>query len=98
MVREYEREERDVVWFILDASVELGAGNPGYTPLDRAIDEVSGYVTRHAARALGLTDVGALVPEARGDCVIWNCDRPVDVCYRMGDSLVDRVIAAGTPI
>ncbi len=26
MVREYEREERDVVWFVLDASIELGAG------------------------------------------------------------------------
>jgi uncharacterized protein (DUF58 family) len=50
MVREYEREERDVVWFVLDASVELGAGNPGDTPLDRAIDEVSGYAVRHAAR------------------------------------------------
>jgi uncharacterized protein (DUF58 family) len=50
MVREYEREERDVIWFVLDASVELGAGCPGYTPLDRAIDEIAGYVTRHAAR------------------------------------------------
>ena len=61
MVREYEREERDVVWFVLDASVELGAGSPGYTPLDRAIDEVSGYVTRHAARGdrIGLAVVGA---------------------------------------
>ena len=60
MVREYEREERDVVWFVLDASVELGAGNPGYTPLDRAIDEVSGYVTRHAAHGdrIGLSVVG----------------------------------------
>lgn len=61
MVREYEREERDVVWFVLDASIELGAGNPGYTPLDRAIDEVSGYVTRHAARGdrIGLCVVAA---------------------------------------
>ena len=61
MVREYEREERDVVWFVLDASVELGAGNPGYTPLDRAIDEVSGYATRHAARGdrIGLAVLGA---------------------------------------
>jgi len=50
MVREYEREERDVVWFVLDASVELGAGTPGYSPLDRAIDEIAGYATRHAAR------------------------------------------------
>ncbi|MEP7050735.1 MAG: DUF58 domain-containing protein [Pseudomonadota bacterium] len=61
MVREYEREERDVVWFVLDASVELGAGNAGYAPLDRAIDEVSGYVTRHAARGdrIGLAVVAA---------------------------------------
>lgn len=61
MVREYEREERDVVWFVLDASIELGAGNPGYTPLDRAIDEVSGYATRHASRGdrIGLCVVGA---------------------------------------
>ena len=61
MVREYEREERDVVWFVLDASVELGAGNPGYTPLDRAIDEVSSYATRHAARGdrIGLCIVAA---------------------------------------
>lgn len=55
-------------------------------------------VTRNAARALGLTDVGVLAPGARGDCVIWKCDRPVDVCYRMGDPLVGRVIAAGMPI
>jgi hypothetical protein len=46
---------------VLDASIELGAGNPGYTPLDRAIDEVSGYVTRHAARGdrIGLCVVAA---------------------------------------
>jgi uncharacterized protein (DUF58 family) len=50
MVREYEREERDVVWLILDASLELSAGNPGYTPLDRAVDEIAGYAVRHAAR------------------------------------------------
>ncbi|HEY0468353.1 MAG TPA: DUF58 domain-containing protein, partial [Polyangiaceae bacterium] len=60
MVREYEREERDVVWFVLDASIELGAGNPGHTPLDRAIDELSGYATRHAAQGdrIGLCIVG----------------------------------------
>lgn len=61
MVREYEREERDVVWLLLDASVELGAGNPGYSPLDRAIDEVAGYATKHAARGdrVGLAVIGA---------------------------------------
>lgn len=61
MVREYEREERDVVWLVLDASIELGAGRPGFTPLDRAIDEVAGYATKHAARGdrVGLAVVGA---------------------------------------
>jgi uncharacterized protein (DUF58 family) len=72
MVREYEREERDVVWFVLDASVELGAGNPGYTPLDRAIDEIAGYATRHAARGdrIGLAVVAgrtlSLLKPSRG--------------------------------
>ncbi|MEO8553703.1 MAG: imidazolonepropionase [Kofleriaceae bacterium] len=52
-------------------------------------------VTRHAARALGVTDAGVLEPGARGDVVVWKCDRPVDVCYRMGASLVEYAIAGG---
>jgi len=55
-------------------------------------------VTRIAARALGLSDVGVLAPGSRGDVVIWKCDRPVDVCYRMGISLVETVIAAGVVV
>jgi len=72
MVREYEREERDVVWFVLDASVELGAGVPGHTPLDRAIDEVAGYATHHAARGdrIGLAVIASrtlsLIKPGRG--------------------------------
>ena len=53
-------------------------------------------VTRHAATALGLGDAGVLAPGARGDCVVWKCDRPVDVCYRMGGSLVAYAIAGGS--
>jgi len=52
-------------------------------------------VTRHAAKALGGTDAGVLAPGARGDVVVWKCDRPVDVCYRMGASLVEYAIAGG---
>jgi uncharacterized protein (DUF58 family) len=47
LVREMEREERDVVWLVLDASVELWAGRPGSAPLDRAIDELSAAAVRH---------------------------------------------------
>jgi uncharacterized protein (DUF58 family) len=50
IVREMEREERDVVWFILDASVELWAGEVGRAPLDDAVDEVAALATRHLGR------------------------------------------------
>lgn len=61
MVREYEREERDVVWLLLDASVELWAGPPGSAPLDLAIDEVAAVAQRHLARGdrVGLGVFGA---------------------------------------
>jgi uncharacterized protein (DUF58 family) len=50
LVREMERDERDVVWILLDASVELWAGEPGSAPLDFAVDEVARVATRHLAR------------------------------------------------
>jgi uncharacterized protein (DUF58 family) len=45
-----EREERDIVWLVLDASVELWAGEEGKAPLDLAVDEVGGIAARHLAR------------------------------------------------
>ena len=61
MVREFEREERDVVFLLLDASVELWSGELGDSPLDKAIDEVAGVALRHLARgdSVGLGVVGA---------------------------------------
>jgi uncharacterized protein (DUF58 family) len=50
LVREMEREERDVAWLVLDASVELWAGAPGSAPLDFAVDELSGVAARHIAK------------------------------------------------
>ncbi|MBX3127442.1 MAG: DUF58 domain-containing protein [Polyangiaceae bacterium] len=50
MVRDYEREERDVVWLLLDASVELWSGEVGAAPLDLAIDEVAAAAARHLSR------------------------------------------------
>lgn len=50
LVREMEREERDVVWLLLDASVELWAGEPGSAPLDVAVDELAAVAARHLAR------------------------------------------------
>jgi uncharacterized protein (DUF58 family) len=50
LVRDFEREERDVVWVILDASVELWAGAPGLAPLDYGIDEISSVARYHLSR------------------------------------------------
>jgi uncharacterized protein (DUF58 family) len=50
LVRDLEREERDVVWVLIDASVELWAGPLGRAPLDLAIDEAAGICTRYLAR------------------------------------------------
>jgi hypothetical protein len=41
-----EREDGDVVWLVVDASIELWAGQPGTAPLDRVADEVASLATR----------------------------------------------------
>lgn len=46
LVREMERDEGDVVWLVLDASIELWAGDPGDAPLDLATDQVASLATR----------------------------------------------------
>ncbi len=46
MVRDFDQEERDIVWFLLEASVELWAGAPGRAPLDTAIDAVASLAER----------------------------------------------------
>lgn len=50
LVRAMEREERDVVWLVLDASVELWAGAPGEAPLDRAIEDLASVAVKHLRR------------------------------------------------
>jgi uncharacterized protein (DUF58 family) len=50
LVREMEREERDIAWLVIDASVELWAGEEGRAPLDVAVDELGGVAARHLGR------------------------------------------------
>lgn len=72
MVREMEHEERDVVWVVLDASVELWAGVPGTAPLDMLIDDAASIVDRHVRHGdrVGLIVVGSRalveIPPDRG--------------------------------
>jgi uncharacterized protein (DUF58 family) len=41
LVRVYDLAENEVVWLVLDASVELWSGSRGVAPLDLAIDDVA---------------------------------------------------------
>jgi hypothetical protein len=56
MVRKYETEEREIVWLLLDASVELWAGRVGAAPLDLAIDCAAELARQHlrAGHEVGL--------------------------------------------
>jgi len=51
--------------------------------------------TLHAARALGLADRGMLAPGLRADFVVWDVERPADLCYWIGGALAREVRVAG---
>ncbi len=50
VVREMEHEHRDVVWLVVDASVELWAGAEGEAPLDTVVDQVAAVAARYLSR------------------------------------------------
>jgi len=54
--------------------------------------------TANAARALGLDDRGTLEAGKGADFVIWNIERPADLCYWIGGALARRVVAGGVTI
>jgi len=72
MVREFDIEEREVVWLVLDASVELWAGPSGGSPLDWAIDATASLAEHHLqlGNRVGVAVVGgrqlAWLPPAAG--------------------------------
>jgi len=53
--------------------------------------------TVNAAQALGLADRGTLEHGKRADFVVWNIERPADLCYWIGGALARRVCVGGTP-
>lgn len=61
VVKEFEREERDVVMVVLDCSVELWSGPMGGAPLDRAIDLCATVAVHHVGKGdlVGLSMVAA---------------------------------------
>ncbi len=62
VVRETDRTERDVVWLVLDASVELWAGLMGHAPLDRGVEELASLASLRLSRG---DRVGLVVTAAR---------------------------------
>jgi imidazolonepropionase len=72
--------------------------NPGTSPLTSLLltmnmgctlfrltpEEALAGVTRHAARALGLTDCGTIAVGQRADLAVWSVQHPAELCYRIG--------------
>jgi imidazolonepropionase len=52
-------------------------------------------VTVNAARALGLSDRGALKAGLRADFAIWDAEHPRDIAYRFGHNPCRSVVLAG---
>jgi len=52
-------------------------------------------VTRHAARALGLTDRGMLAVGQRADLALWNIAMPAELCYWIGGNRCRGIVRAG---
>jgi len=74
--------------------------NPGTSPLTSlllamnlaatcfrlTVPECLAGVTRHAARALGLSDIGVLKPGAWADLALWDVEQPAELVYRIGSN------------
>ena len=55
-------------------------------------------VTRHAARALGLSDRGTLAAGQRADIVLWDVQEPAELCYAIGARPRLQTLVAGVPV
>ena len=58
--------------------------NMGATLFHLTVNECLAGVTRHAAQALGRTDVGTLEVGKSCDLAIWNIETMAELVYRIG--------------
>lgn len=58
-------------------------------------EEALAGATRHAAQALGLTDVGVVAPGMAADLAVWDIQRPAELCYWLGKPLLHARYLAG---
>lgn len=63
LIIENEQEQSDVVWLVLDASVDASSGSIGRSALDGAIDEATSLMEAHLSRGdhVGLAIVGTRI-------------------------------------
>ncbi len=83
--------------------------NPGSSPLTSLLltmnmgctlfrltpEEALAGVTRHAARALGLTDRGMIMSGLRADLAIWDVEHPAELSYRIGFNTLHQRLFGG---
>lgn len=69
--------------------------NMGCTLFRLTPEEALAGVTRNAARALGLTDTGTIIPGQRADLAIWDVRHPAELAYRIGFNPLYRRIFGG---
>jgi imidazolonepropionase len=82
--------------------------NPGTSPISSILtvmnmactlfsltpEEALAGVTRNAAKALGLGgEYGAIIPGARAEFAVWNCDHPAELSYWIGGSSLSKNIS-----
>jgi imidazolonepropionase len=74
----------------LPLMLHLACRDLGLTP-----EEAWRGATHHAARALGLQDRGRLQRGLRADLAVWALDHPRELCARLGDAPLLRLVAGG---
>ena len=74
----------------LRQAMQLAATHFRLTP-----EEALRGATVHAARALGLTDRGRLMPGLRADFACWRLAQPAELVYWLGGPMLEMAFAAG---
>ena len=73
----------------------LLAMNMGATLFRMTPSECLAGVTLNAARALGLSDRGAIAPGLRADLAVWDISHPAELSYRIGFNPLHARIVGG---
>ncbi len=73
----------------------LLAMNMGCTLFRLTPEEALAGVTRHAAAALGLRDLGQIGPGMRADLAVWDVETPAELAYRIGFNPLHRRFFGG---